>query len=538
MVRVVRFVAMVIAALCIGTSHSQAARPNIVFILTDDLDLEYPEKPGDSWLDHYPALKKSMATQGTTFSNHFVSNSLCCPSRVSMLRGQYAHNTGIFTNDPPDGGFPKVKALELEKWTIATWLQAIGYKTVLLGKYLNSYSAWSLYVPPGWTEWYANGGAYPQFNYVLNENGKVVRYGSSPQDYLQDVIRGKAVDFILRNAASANRAPFFMWLASYSPHEPAAYAPRHASAFPGAKAPRTPTFNEADVSRQPAWLQTHPLLTPAQIGEIDALYRNRLRSMLAVVETVDAIIATLQKTGDLANTYIFFASDNGYHQGQHRLPGGKDTGFEEDLRVPLIVRGPGIPAGRVLPHMTVNIDLAPTFAQLAGRSVPPSVDGRSLVPLLRSSPPPTTAWRKAFLMEHGLANSQAAATAGAGRADTIVPVDPSSIEPPDLDALGLRTESRILAVPENALDVPTVMLSAKGQPQPTFDGIHTARYSYMRLVDSTLQVYDLANDPFEHVNIATSAAPAVLNQLGKWLDSLRDCAGESCRAAEESAPLQ
>ncbi|MGE5442156.1 MAG: sulfatase-like hydrolase/transferase, partial [Bacteroidota bacterium] len=118
----IRVVAMVIAALWISTSHSQAARPNIVFVLTDDLDLEYPEKPGNSWLDHYPALKKSMAAQGTTFSNYFV-NSLCCPSRVSMLRGQYAHNTEVFTNDPPGGGFQKAHDLGLEKSTVATWLR-------------------------------------------------------------------------------------------------------------------------------------------------------------------------------------------------------------------------------------------------------------------------------------------------------------------------------------------------------------------------------------------------------------------------------
>jgi N-acetylglucosamine-6-sulfatase len=529
-----RFVAMVIALLWISPCFAQTTRPNIVFILTDDLDLEYPEKPGDSWLDHYPALKKSMAAQGTTFSNYFASNPLCCPSRVSTLRGQYAHNTGIFSNALPGGGFAKVYALGLEKSTVATWLQDAGYKTVLLGKYLNIYpnTAGSSYVPPGWTEWYGAVNAYPQFDYTLIENGKVVHYGSAPQDYLQDVIRGKAVDFIRRNAASANRSPFFLWLASYSPHSPATYAPRHANRFPGAKAPRTPTFNEPDGSGQPAWLQTHPLLTPAQIAQVHANYRDRLRSMLAVVETVDTIIATLRQTGDLANTYIFFTSDNGFHQGQHRLPGGKDTGFEEDLRVPLLVRGPGVPAGKTLSHMTVNIDLAPTFAQLAGRSIPPSVDGRSLVPLLASSPPPMSAWRKAFLMEHGFENRQAAATPTAGTADTIVPVD----EPADLDAMAEGNTSHMLAVPRDALEGPIVMAPVQGQAQPTFDGIHTAQYSYMRLVDGTLQVYDLANDPFERVNIAKSASPAVLNQLGKWLDRLRTCAGQACRTAENNPP--
>src|SRR5512133_2171327 len=148
--------------------------------------------------------------------------------------------------------------------------------------------------------------------------------------------------------------------------------------------------------------------------------------MLAVVETVDAVIATLRQTGDLANTYIIFASDNGFHLGQHRLAAGKGSSFEEDLRVPLIVRGPGIPAGRVLPHMAVNIDLAPTFADLAGVSPTVTVDGRSLVPLLGASPPPVSAWRHAFLLEHGFAGRHLASGAlGAG--------DQPSTEIPDLD---------------------------------------------------------------------------------------------------------
>ncbi len=524
----VRVMVIAIAVLWICPSHSQAARPNIVFVLTDDLDLEYPEKPGDSWLDHYPRLRQLMAAQGTTFKNHFVSNALCCPSRVSMLRGQYGHNTGIFTNAPPGGGFQTAYALGLEKSTVATWLRNAGYKTVLLGKYLNGYpyTAGSSYVPPGWSEWYGGVNAYGQFDYTLIENGKAVHYGGAPQDYLQDVIRGKAVDFIRRNAASADRSPFFLWMATYSPHWPATYAPRHADKFPGATAPRTPTFNEADISRQPAWLQTHPLLTTSRIAQVDDFYRKRLRSMLAVVETVDVIIATLRQTGDLANTYIFVTSDNGVHQGQHRLAAGKETGFEEDLRVPLLVRGPGVPAGKTLSHMTLNIDLAPTFAQLAGRRIPPSVDGRSLVPLLASSPPPPSAWRKAFLMEHGFENRQAAATPAAGTVDTTLPVE---VEPPDLDDIA----SSMLAAPKNVREGPSVILPA---PQPTFDGIHTARYSYMRLVDGTLQVYDLVNDPFEHVNIERTAPPAVLNQLGRWLNTLRNCAGQTCRTAENAPP--
>ena len=240
--------------------------------------------------------------------------------------------------------------------------------------------------------------------------------------------------------------------------------------------------------------------------------------MLAVVETVDAIVATLRQTGDLGNTYIFFTSDNGFHMGQHRLLAGKATGFEEDLRVPLIVRGPGIPAGRVLPHMTVNIDLAPTFADIAGVSPTVTVDGRSLAPLFGASPPPVSVWRRAFLMEHGFAGRHVAT--GAVGAD-----DQPSAEIPDLDETLAQTTAR--AAP-NIIPPPP--------KQPTFDGIRTGRYSYMQLVNGSLQVYDLQRDPFQQVNIATSAHPAVLNQLGRWLDALRNCAGPSCRTAEDGPP--
>jgi arylsulfatase A-like enzyme len=263
-----------------------------------------------------------------------------------------------------------------------------------------------------------------------------------------------------------------VWLATSSPHEPAIPAPRHAAAFPGTiRAPRTPTFNEADVSQQPAWIQALPLLTTAQIAQIDAEYRKRLQSMLAVVEGVRDIITVLQETGDLTQTYIFFASDNGYHMGQHRLTSGKGNTIEEDIRVPLIIRGPGIPSGTVLPHMTVNIDLTATFAEIAGITIPEMVDGRSLMPLLNGAPPSLDAWRHSFLLERKI----------------------------------------------NA----------------AISGVRTERYSYTRLQDGTLQVYDLVDDPYEHVNIADSAPSTVLNQLEAQRVALRNCSGLSCRSTED-----
>ncbi len=485
-------------------------RPNIVFVLTDDLDTEYPD---GSWIDHYPRLRQLLADQGTTFSNFFVSLSLCCPSRSSILRGQYAHNTQIFTNGGAGGGFQKAHDLGLEESTIATWLHDIGYRTILLGKYLNGYpgNLGAEYVPPGWDEWYSGErNQYLQFDYDLNENGEIVSYGTDPEDYLQDVIRGKATDFIRRTAAAAEPKPFFMWMPTYSPHQPATFAPRHADAFPDVQAPRPPTFNEEDVSGHPRWVQNRPLLTEAQIEQIDRLYRKRLQSMLGVVDTVEDLLRTLQETQQLDNTYIFFSSDNGFHLGQHRLPAGKNTEFEEDLRVPMIVRGPGVPAGRVLEHLTLNIDFAPTFAELAGLKAPDFVDGRSLVPLLRPHPPPLERWRQALLLEHGFLQTGDIGRTSADASSTLEPPDPFDL----------------------ALTQPQM-------PQP-FEGIHTSNLVYVEYQNAAgeRELYDLDADPYERASIAETADPDLVGQLSAWLEMLRSCAGGGCREAEKSPPCE
>jgi len=496
-------------------AHGTAAadrprRPNIVFILTDDLDTEYPD---GSWINHYPRLRRLLADRGTTFSNFFVSLSLCCPSRSSILRGQYAHNTQIFTNAGAGGGFQKAHDLGLEDSTIATWLQNAGYRTILLGKYLNGYPGrmGAEYVPPGWDEWYSGErNQYLQFDYDLNENGEIVSYGSEPEDYLQDVIRDKATDFIRRTAAADHPKPFFMWMPTYSPHQPATFAPRHADRFPDVEAPRPPTFNEEDVSGHPRWVQNRPLLTEQQIEQIDALYRKRLQSMLGVVDTVEELIRALRETGQLDNTYIFFSSDNGFHLGQHRLPAGKNTEFEEDLRVPMIVRGPGVPAGRVLEHLTLNIDFAPTFAELARVEAPDFIDGQSLVPLLGPNPPPLERWRQALLLEHGFLQ-----TGDIGR----TPADVSNlVEPPDPFDLELTQPQ---------------------MPQP-FRGIHTNNLVYVEYQNAAgeRELYDLDADPYEQTSIAETADPDLVAQLAAWLETLENCAGAGCREAESAPPCE
>ena len=224
-------------------AHEGPTHPNIIFILTDDMALRD--------LEFMPKLKKFLIEEGTTFSNYFVTNSQCCPSRSSILRGQYVHNHGVESNS---AGFRRFYQLGNESSTMATWLKAAGYMTGYMGKYLNGYPTGSskTHVPPGWDEWHgAIGGAgYNQFDYSLNENGKIVAYGRADADYLTDVISRKTTAFI--HQVIDKKKPFFLHLAPFAPHEPAIPAPRHRTLFADAKAPRSASFNAKDVGSKPA----------------------------------------------------------------------------------------------------------------------------------------------------------------------------------------------------------------------------------------------------------------------------------------------
>ena len=452
-------------------------KPNFVFILTDDLDRNLAFDAS-----RFPKLDSLLVERGTTFSNAFVTDSLCCPSRSSILRGQYVHNHDVRSNRPPLGGFEKFHGNGDEKSTVATWLHDAGYRTGLLGKYLNGYpnGVEPTFVPPGWDVWASatGNGGYSGYNYRLNENGSVVRYGSSPDDYMTDVLSRKSGEFIQQTG----NKPFFLYVAPFVPHLPATPAPRHAEAFPGAQAPRTASFNQADVSAEPQWLRDRPLLNDQQVASIDALYRKQLQSMLAVQDLVDHVVDTLRQAGELDNTYIVFTSDNGFHLGQHRLPQGKITAFEEDIRVPLVVRGPDVPQGRKVDEFAANIDFAPTFAKLGGAKAPRFVDGRSLEPVLHDKSSDDDA-REALLVEQF--------TDGAG-----------------------RRHGRGGGVP------------------PTYAAVRTDRYTYVEYVTGERQLYDLRGDPDQLNNIAGTADAKLVESLSKRLQALQRCEAAGCRAAE------
>ena len=480
-------------------------RPNVILIVTDDLDARLLEEHAAD----YPNLRE-LAAEGTTFENAFVTDALCCPSRATMLRGQYPHNHEVVGNWWPEGGSRKFRTLGDERSTVATWLQDGGYRTVLLGKYMNGYHGTR--VPLGWDDWYGIAGDYTSTR--LNENGHIVDY--PPEQYhLDDVLAEKATNYVSHE--TSDDPPFFMWLGTHAPHAPATPAPRYEDAFPNASLPRPPSFDEQDVSDKPSWIRDNPPLSQEQISYAEDLYRKRLQSMLSVDDMVGELVGALKASGELDNTYIFFTSDNGFHFGTHRLSVGKWTAYEEDIRVPLIVRGPGVPEGRKLEQIVLNNDLAPTFADLGGARIPSFVDGRSLVPLLGEDPPSPDHWRQAFLVEEMAESAEGSSyiTEEAGPRLLTGDVQPS--------------EDSSRASP---LQKPSVQEAGR----PGLRAIRTENNIYVEYDTGETELYDLNRDPYELNNTYEETGLKELSLLQGWLDALRDCAGEECRAAEDGHP--
>jgi len=474
---------------------SRPDHPNIIFILTDDM--------ADTDLAYMPRTIKLIKNQGISFDEFFVSISLCCPSRTSILRGQYAQNTKITDNTFPGGGFEKVYERGLEKSMLPVWLKQAGYRTALFGKYLNEYpgTPGQTYIPPGWDEWASpvDGYPYTEFNYTLNENGQLVKYGNRPQDYGTDVYASKALAFI-KDSIDQNQT-FFAYIATYAPHHPYTPAPRHAGMYNSLSLPRPPSFNEADMrDKLKTFLWKYPL-TEDQINELQMDYRMRIESLQAVDEMIGNIVDTLSASGKLNDTYIFFASDNGFHLGQHRLPAGKNTPYEEDILVPLLVSGPGIRSGTHVQELTGNIDIAPTIADLAGVSAPSFVDGRSLAPFLFGQS--VSNWRQAYLLQRALIIPRGQGDNPDQESETFTPV--GTLEPPDSSFDNVPLE---------------------------YHGLRTQQYTYLEFTKGVIQIYDLKKDPYELNNFASTADPTLLGKLHAWLAKLENCSADSCRSAE------
>ena len=469
-----------------------AARPNVVFVLTDDLSMNLLR-----FMPHVQAMEQD----GLTFANYFVSDSLCCPSRASIFTGDFPHDTGVFSNFGPGGGFRAFYNHGDQSHTFPLALQRAGYTTALMGKFLNGYLETSgrghlsdgevtdvpaRYVPPGFTDWDVAGWGYPEFNYTLNENGSLHHYGGRPSDYLTDVIAREGVGFI--NAAARARTPFLLELATFAPHSPYVPAPRDSGDFPGLRAPRPPNFDVLPTD-PPEWLAGHPRLTRKQIAKINSAFRRRVQSVQAVDRMIGTIEDTLAADGISRDTYLIFSSDNGLHTGQYRLMPGKLTAFDTDIHVPLVVVGPGVPAGGTTSAMAENIDLAPTFAAIAHTQL--RSDGHSLLRLFDGRSAPN--WGNAILVEHH---------GGA-----------MSVHDPDFQQ------------------------SPSGSPT-TYEAMRTNRFLYVEYADGEREFYDLRSDPFELHNLARRLTSRELTQLHAGLARLKRCHGAArCWAARHISPV-
>jgi N-acetylglucosamine-6-sulfatase len=370
-----------------SAADSPVARPNIVVVMTDDQTLESMRVMAN--------VNALIGRRGVTFRNSFASFPLCCPSRATFLTGQYAHNHRILGNRPPRGGYEKLVPTQTN--TLPVWLRAAGYRTVHVGRYLNGYGlARPTEIPEGWDEWYApvDPTTFRYYGYTQNENGTLVTYGSSVRDYQTDVTTGKAVDAIRRLGRRSE--PFFLSVAYIAPHngapqepgDPAGVAtpvpaPRHKGRFDAELLPRPRSFNEANILDKPTVVMVRPEISPETIDGIEKNYRQRLESLLAVDEGVAAIVRALSQAGELANTLVVFTSDNGFYHGEHRIPIGKVLLYEPAARVPLLMRGPGIPRGVTISQAVMNVDVAATLVQAAGATPRRTLDGTALLPIVR-----------------------------------------------------------------------------------------------------------------------------------------------------------
>ncbi|UKD55982.1 sulfatase [Amycolatopsis sp. FU40] len=460
------------AVACVpGQPAAAGGKPNIVLVLTDDLSMNL--------LPYLPHVQ-DMARTGTSFADYTVTDSLCCPSRSSLFTGMVPHDTGVFTNGGKDGGYRVFHGRGDDKSTYATSLRQAGYRTAMMGKYLNGYQPKSDGIPPGWNEWDVAGNGYGEFDYDLNENGTVKHYGKKPEDYLVDVMADKAAQFVASSAA--DHTPFAMELATFAPHGPYTPAPRDAGAFPGLTAPRGPAYDTLPSS-PPSWLAPRTPLTDREKQTIDKDFRKRAQAVQSVDRMIGTVQAALDKAGVRGNTDLVFTSDNGYHMGEYRLTPGKQTAFDTDVHVPLVVTGPGVKAGATVDQPAENIDLRPTFEALAGASTPAQVDGESLVPLLNGTAPP--AWRTVGLVEH---------------------------HGPDFD--------------QNDPDKP-----AKNSGNPTtYEAIRSTTYTYVEYADGAKEYYDRTTDPQELHNTAAQLPPDKARQLHDTLRAMVSCHGAAaCR---------
>jgi N-acetylglucosamine-6-sulfatase len=491
------------------TEASHGGRPNIIFITTDDQTVHD--------MIALPRTESHVGGNGATFTNSFVSYPLCCPSRATYLSGQFAHNHNVLANTAPDGGY----AMLNDKQTIPVWLQNSNYRTIHVGKMPNGWgSPDPAKVPPGWE--LPNGEFYgfvpdppsAYYGFKLNENGIITQY--TPNDYQTDVYAEKAVEAIDNHLThpAFNTKPLYMEVHFFAPHDPAEPAVRHQGLFASALLPKDGTYNEKSTKDKPKWLRRVKRLGGGLRSKIQFRYRQRLESLLAVDDAVNAIVSKLAVEGILNETYIVFTSDNGYMQGQHRLHQGKFVAYDPSAKVPLMIRGPGIAPGARSKELVSNVDLVKTFLDISGASPGITVDGRSLLPFAVD---PNLRTERPLLLETGrpiaLADPAGASTAG-----------------------GKRRKKSSKRVKNLDLDR-TAQLSARVIKPPKYRALRTKRYLFVKYSDGGRELYDMRKDPLQLDSVYRDPEYArIVKWFLKRIKKFTRCAGDACNRELRKPP--
>ncbi len=543
-------------------------RPNFVVIQTDDQTMDglyarYRSESGGE-TRAMPNTLDMIAKKGVTFSKYYVSYPLCCPSRVSLLTGRYAHNHGVKGNIQPNGGYHGFSERAAFTHNIATWLQADGYRTIHIGKFLNGYGE-APYddgktVPPGWSSWHTverSDNDHYFYGYELNNNGVIEGpYGDSgswdtreygarddpgcpfaplnglPCYYETDTLTSLATNEIV---AAPAESPFYLQLDYTAPHgdfrrpagpEP---APRHYDWFKGARLPhdRSEGFDEGNVSDKPRFIREAPHLSLNDKHTYRVYWQKQLESLRAVDDGVKQIIDTLGAMGRLSNTYILFTSDNGFFFGEHRLIGGKFLAYEPATHLPFLMRGPGIKPNTVSGEPSEQIDIAPTILELAGTTADKSIDGQSMVPFFRD---PTLRTRRPLLFESFVETSDVDAQGGAEQQPAYEPATGAPVAATSAlarPAAGEEASASILAPPKD------------------YEGIRLGPYKFIAWPDGEKELYDINKDPFELNNIAKDPNYfPVRNYLYTVLTGgvdeeggLEECVGRECWEPVAKIPL-
>ncbi len=513
--------------------------PSFVVIQTDDqtLDQLYATFRQNPTLWAMPNTLNLIAREGMSFNRYYISYPLCCPSRVSMLTGRYAHNHNVRGNNPPNAGYPGFLYRGAASHNLATWLQGAGYRTIHVGKFLNGYGDEphdnGTGVPPGWDAWHTVVKADTHhyfYGYTLNNNGTLEgphgdsgswdtrEYGvrddlgcplaplnGLPCHYETDTLTGIANSELLGTSAEQ---PFYLQLDYTAPHgdfrrpagpEP---APRHYDWFKGAPLPhdRSEGFAEGNVSDKPSFIRDAPYLSLRDIHTYRVYYQKSLDSLRAIDDGVKTMIDTLGWLGRLRNTYVIFTSDNGFFFGEHRLTGGKFLAYEPAVHVPFLIRGPGIEPNSSTGELTANVDIAPTILELAGVEADKSIDGRSMVPFLQDS---ELRSRRPILFESFVETADVEANAA------------SRSRP-----RGDGASASILAPPKD------------------YEGIRLGPFKYIAWPSGEKELYDINKDPNELNNIVRipNYFP-VRNLLHREMRRLEDCIGRECREVGPKVPL-